>query len=272
MLGIGVIAVAAPIATAFYPGIAVVVGAIAAVWVFFARTLFFTIERRQSAKAAEIQEQFDLLLFAMPQLAPRDPSATPEEISDLTGDDQTTLASVKRESLKNWYPIHADIDGKYAIAIAQRGNAAYSERLLRFNANLWLGITVIWSAIALAIGLILGLSTGQFLLGVVLPLLPALLDVWEQWRQIASASREQRALCDRIDKSIREEGQGSFSGEDLLLWQSQLYTLRRNAPHVLNAVYRKLRQKNELAMNSAAASLAEVARLHTSKPSGGTSR
>lgn len=264
-IGISVIAIAAPILTAAYPKSAVVVGAVAAAWIFLARTVFVTVERQYSAKGAEVQEQFDLLVFSMPQLALRSPRVAPEEVSDLVGSQAETDRAVNDEHLLDWYPVDSRLDGAHTVAIAQRANAAYSERLLSANANVWLMVTVLWSCVAVVVGVVLGLGFADFLLGVALPLLPALLDVYEQWRATKRAGRERRAIADGIEKVIRREGGRSLRGKDLLVWQDQLYGLRRKAPQVPNLVYKRARRTNELAMNAAAAELADVARANQEK-------
>lgn len=72
-IGIGTIAVAAPVVTAINPKAAEIVASVSYAWVFLARTLFVAREHRHSSRAAEVQEQFDALIFGMPELALLDP-------------------------------------------------------------------------------------------------------------------------------------------------------------------------------------------------------
>lgn len=258
-IGFSIIGVAAPILTAIVPEAAVVVGAIAGVWIFLSRTWFSGVEQNLAAKAAEIQERFDQWVFGMPDLTTRMPSASMEEIVRLVGTEETTIADVNKEKLKNWYPFDERVDGIVSIAIAQRANAAYSERLLNANANVWLTVTLAWSGTAVIVGVIVGLTFTQFLLGVALPLLPALLDVWDQFRLTKRAGEARRAMPDDIERAVRGSGDQQLTPEDLLLWQDQTYGLRRTSPQVPNLVYKRARDRNEHAMNTAAVELAEVA-------------
>ena len=258
-IGFSIIGVAAPILTAVVPEAAVVVGAIAGVWIFLSRTWFSSVEQNLAAKAAEIQERFDQWVFGMPELATRVPSASLEEIVQLVGTDETAVAEANKEDLVNWYPFDERVDGVISIAIAQRANAAYSERLLNANANVWLTITLAWSGAAVTVGVIVGLTFTQFLLGVALPLLPALLDVWDQFRLTKHAGEVRRAMADDIERAVRGSGDQQLTPEDLLLWQEQTYELRRTSPQVPNLVYKRARDRNEHAMNTAAVELAEVA-------------
>jgi hypothetical protein len=182
-----------------------------------------------------------------------------EEISSLVGDDQNVLDQVGKEKLKGWYPFDGRLDGARAIAIAQRANAAYSERLLNANANVWLVTTLLWSGAAIIVSLIVGLSLSEFLLGVALPLLPALLDVWEQYRSTRRAGATRRSMAKDIEGFIRGQGPRQLAPEDLLIWQNQLYELRRESPQVPNLVYKRMRERNERAMNAAAEELVEAA-------------
>jgi SMODS-associating 4TM effector domain len=258
-IGFSVIGVAAPILTVVVPDAAVTVGAIAGVWIFLSRTWFSSVEQDLAAKAAEIQEQFDHFVFGMPTQITRTPTATMEEIARLTGDDQTVLADANKQQLMDWYPFDVRVDGAISIGIAQRANAAYSERLLNANANVWFVTTLVWSGSAVIVSLIVGLTLTQFLLGVALPLLPALLDVWEQFRSTKRAGEIRRAMADDIEKAIRGWGDRNLAPEDLLLWQDQTYQLRRGSPQVPNLVYRRARKRNEHAMGVAAGELGTVA-------------
>lgn len=258
-IGFSIIGVASPLLTVVVPDAAVVVGAVAGVWIFLSRAWFSSVEQGLAAKAAEIQEQFDQMIFNMPAQVTRVPTASMEEIAQLAGDDQAVEAVAEKERLKDWYPFDTRLDGAVSIAIAQRANAAYSERLLNANASVWLATTLMWSGVAIILSLIVQLTLPQFLLGVALPLLPALLDVWEQFRSTRRAGAVRRTMADDIEQAIRGRNDRELAPEDILLWQDQMYELRRRSPQVPNLVYRRARDRNEQAMNMAAAELAHVA-------------
>lgn len=267
-VGFSIIGVAAPIITVALPPASVFVGALAGVWIFLSRTWFRSIETEHAAKAAQVQEAFDQAVFDMPAQSTRVPSASMEEISTLAGDDRSVSERASKEKLTGWYPIDARLDGMPAVAIAQRANAAYSERLLNANANLWLLTTLLWSCSAVAISLFVRLSLPDFLLGVALPLLPALLDVWEQYRTTKRAGVTRRAMADDIERFVRGQAQRKLASEDLLIWQNQLFELRRESPQVPNLVYKRLRDRNERAMATAASELTSAALRHST--GGGT--
>jgi len=259
-IGFSVVAVGAPIITAVWPKASVGVGAFAGVWIFLSRGAFVAAERYYSGRGAVVQEMFDLKIYGMPQLALREPHVSPEEVSRLVGDDQRFARAIDKEDLRNWYPIDKDLDGAVTIAIAQRANAAYADRLLRSSAFIWLSLAALWTAIAVVVSLLLHFSLETFLLGVAFPLMPALLDVFDQWRSTRRAGAERRALAQGIEEGIKHQDGKTWTAQDLLVWQEQLYNLRRDAPQIPNLVYRRTRKKNERDMNAAASELAAIAK------------
>lgn len=268
-VGIGMIGVSGPLLTAAWPETAVVVGAVAGSWMFASRTLFMPAEKKLAARGAQVQEQFDVTVFEMPQLALREPRVSAEEVSLLVGTDEEVTRAAQEQDLRDWYPIDKTLDGLATIAIAQRANAAYSERLLNANANMWLGLLAAWGVAAVLLSLMLEFSLATFLLGVVLPLLPAMLDVLDQRRTTKAAGVERRALAEGIERFVRREQSAAYSEKDLLVWQDQLYALRKDSPLVPNLVYKRTRVANERAMQAAAAELGEAAKATFSKDAGG---
>lgn len=254
-LGFSVVGVAAPILAVFVPSAAVGLGAFAGVWIFLSRTWFAKREASPAAKAAAVQEDFDRLVFAMPSLADREPRATPEEIADVAGADAELLFAAESENLTGWYPLDPELNGTASIAIAQRANAAYSERLQKLNARCWLLVLVVWSVAAFAFSLAKHVELHTFLLGVAAPLLPAFLDVTDQWRLAKRASADRLAMARDIESAVRGTSLNALSDEDLLVWQERLYGLRRSSPLVPNLVYKRARKKNEEAMKAAAREL-----------------
>ncbi|WP_457134745.1 S-4TM family putative pore-forming effector [Mycobacteroides abscessus] len=258
-VGFCVIAVGAPVISAAIAGSAVAMGAVAGIWIFLSRTVFNELERRDTAKAASIQEDFDVLIFGMPQLACRDPHPTPEEIASLAGRNEQVAETAAREQLFGWYPFNTRVNGIGSIAIAQRANCAYSERLLNVNANCWLAAIMVWALTAVVVSVFMKMTLAAFLLGVTFPLLPALLDVVDNWRITKRAGAERRSMADSIEAALRGMRDQGLSGEDLFIWQERLYKLRCNSPQVPELIYQRTRERNEQAMKAAAHELANIA-------------
>ena len=256
-VGVGVVAVAAPVLTALWVEAAVPAATVAAIWYFLNHVVFKFFEHRGATRGATVQEQFDTTIFGMPTITVRDPRVLPEDIARLTGLRESRRRAYAIEQLKDWYPIQAGASGRVAIAIAQRGNVAYTRRLLSWNALLWLVLLVAWAVIAILISVVQAFPLGTFLLVVAIPVLPPLVDAWNEFRQVRAAGREREALANEIQDAILEDGSTPIRPEQLLAWQSQLFALRRDAPLVPDWLYKVLRKANEREMSDAAKVIAE---------------
>lgn len=251
-VGLGVVAIASPLVVAVQPEAATTTASIAAVWFALNRLVFRPVERRIATRAATVQEQFDTRVFGMPTIAVRDPQVLPEEVTRLTGKRPRRRTAYSEERLRDWYPINLQVSGPLAVAIAQRGNLAYVQELLRHTANLWVGLLASWAAIAVVIGLVASFSLESFLLAVVLPILPPLLDAADEWQRVKAAGKERRALTLEIQDAITGDATTPISPDQLLGWQSQLFALRRDAPLVPDWLYGLLRSGIEREMKGAA--------------------
>lgn len=253
--GVLVIGVSAPVLAVLEPSSAVVVGAIAGGWLFAGRTVLAWAETHQMNRAAAVQELFDQTVFAMPRSIARSALPSPEDISRTAGHGATLMVDARRADLLDWYPISPRSTGPRAVAIAQRANAAYSDRLLRATVTLWVGAAVLWGIVVIVVSLVKGIDLATFLLGIFLPVLPAALDAFEYIRGIARAARDRAdlatAILERLDPNAVVEPY------DLLVWQERLYDLRRTSPQVPDWLYKLLRDKNEAAMNAVADQYAE---------------
>ncbi|BBZ30272.1 hypothetical protein MMAD_45670 [Mycolicibacterium madagascariense] len=250
-----VIALVAPILAVVKPEMAVVSGAVSGAWIFLGRTALYRLEQRKVEQAAAVQEIFDQLVYGMPSSGDRTSLPSLEEIALLAGPDDGIRKAAEDEKLIDWYPINASQAGALTVAICQRANVSYADRLLKTTATVWVVGMAAWVVILSAAGICFKLDSSQLLLGIALPLLPAFLDVWEYWRSLRRAARDRRDLVTTIEERIDGDS-GGLDPQDMLVWQGRLFDLRRNTPQVPNAIYWLSRKKNELAMKSAADQLA----------------
>ncbi|ANJ25729.1 hypothetical protein ATC03_02065 [Agromyces aureus] len=251
-----VIGLAAPIVAVVWPQSSVVVASIAGAWLFLGRTLLMRAQKESTEQAAAVQEQFDFYVYEMPSGTPRPKLPSLEDISLAAGPEGELVAVAEQEKMLAWYVVAEDDPGEVAVAIAQRSNAAYSYRLLRSTGVIWSIIAVIWASVLIAICIITGLSLVTFLLGVVLPLLPAFLDVTEYIIGIVRSARDREALYREIETRIGSNDE-PITGESLRVWQESLFELRRDTPTVPDFIYRLQRRKNEAAMSAAASQLSK---------------
>ena len=259
-VGVGLIAIAAPVLAALWEPAAVPAATVAAAWYVLNRVLFRYLERRDAVRGATVQEQFDTIVFGMPDIAAREPRVLPEDIARITRTGARTRRAFDVEKLRGWYSIQADLPGRIAIAIAQRENASYSRRLLNLHAALWLSLLVAWTVVAVAVGICFRFSFSTFLLAVAIPVLPPLVDAWDEFLDVRAASREREALANQIEDAISADTTTPITPEQLVAWQSQLFGLRRDSPIVPDWLYWLLRELNEAEMSEAAETIAKTAR------------
>lgn len=249
--GLLAIGVAAPLVSVIWPSLAVVSGAIAGAWLFLGRTLLQRLQTRQTDRAAAAQEEFDFLVFNMPRTVSRSNAPRVDELAKLAGPDAEIDAVAKSERLVDWYPVDGANAGVVSVAIAQCANAAYSNRLLRTTVTLWVVVSVVWGAVLAVLSLTADLKLSTFLAGVLLPVLPATLDVFEYIVALHRAGQDRGSLARTIEGRLSDQGT-PIEPAELLVWQERMYELRRSTPQVPNWLYKLTRASNEAAMHSAA--------------------
>lgn len=247
--GVLLLAVAAPLIALVLPASAVVVGAAAGVWLFAGRTVLAGLEARQMTRAACVQEDFDLLVFGMPRTIERSEHPSLEDIAAMVGDDGRFREAVANENLLGWYEFLSRT-GTEAVALAQRSNAAYTDRLLRTMVGVWCSAAFLWFAALLLIAGLSGLPFATVLLGVVFPVLPSLLDVTDYIRSTWAAAHDRADLARSIERRV-----GTIDDQDLLAWQIRLFDLRRTTPQLPEWLYWITRKRNEAASKAATRSL-----------------
>ena len=252
-IGLIVLGVAAPFISILVPWLAVAVGAVTGLWLFIGRTLLASAEARTMTRAAAIQEELDLYIFDMPKTIERTSMPTLEEIELLVHSDAGLREAAKQERLIDWYDIDPSHPGAETVAIAQRANASYTDSLIRSAVRVWAVVTAVWLTALIVWSALSGLSFGLILLGVIFPVLPAVLDVAEYLRSTWRAAQDRGDLAKTIQDRIEDDR--PISGQDLIAWQVQMYDLRRTTPQVPDWLYKLRRNKNETAMHAAAARL-----------------
>tara|TARA_R100000935_G_C2838813_1_gene169786 strand:- start:1744 stop:2523 length:780 start_codon:yes stop_codon:yes gene_type:complete len=246
------IGIAAPVVSVLIPSTAVAAGAIAGLWIFLGRTTLTKLQCDQTDLAAAVQEKFDMRIFDMPVSVERSKVPSREDIMRLTGSETEVVQAAEKEKLveeTGWYPINLDETGPRSVAICQRANASYADSLLRSTATAWRVVIVVWALVLTAACIILRLSFETVLLGIMLPLLPAILDVIQYATGIRRAAVDRAELARSIERRLEGD---EIDNNDLLVWQGRLYELRRSTPEVPNLIYRIMRRRNEQAMHSAA--------------------
>lgn len=258
-VGMVLIGIGAPVASVIRPDAAVVAGAVAGLWIFLGRTLLAARQRYLTDRAASIQERFDFHVFGMPDVASRPSAPSPEDITLAAGGTRNLHDRATKQRLHDWYPIQSDDPGAVSVAISQRANAAYTERLLRTTGVVWVTCASVWAAVLIAACVWANLSFQVCLLGVLLPVMPAALDVIEFMGVVRTSARDRESLASAIYQRLTTDSPAIEPGE-LQVWQDRLYELRRSTPLVPDFIYWLGRKRNEDAMHNVATGLSAASR------------
>lgn len=247
-IGMLVIGLAAPVISVIWPALAVAAGAIAGAWLFLGRTVLLVRQSAISAHATALREQFDRYVFGMPNSVAESTMLSLEDIADITGPDEGLIAIATKEELIDWYTGIADEEpGLSAVPIAQRSNASYTDRLLRTTGIWWSTLTAAWMIFLLILSAAVNLPLSAFLLGILLPLLPAFLDVVQYLMSVRKSALERADLARSIEKRLTSN-ENPVGPDDVIIWQERLYESRKSAPDVPDFIYKLRRKKNEAAM------------------------
>ena len=256
--GMVLIGIAAPIVAVLWSSVAVAVGAIAGAWIFAGRTFLSVVQSKITAQAASVQEQFDFYVFGMPDTTARSTLPSRERIAAVAGSDITIRDTARSDRLLDWYDVDPANEGAVTVAISQRANASYAHGLLRSTAIVWAAATGVWCTLLIVVAVISDVTLETFLLGMFLPVLPAFLDVAQYvfgvWRSASDRADLARAIEARLVPGATPDPQ------ELLVWQEQLFDLRRGAPEVPDIIYKLRWKTNERAMRSVADQLGRRSR------------
>lgn len=255
-IGIIILGIAAPFVTVFWPNLAIYVTAISGVWVALAGSVLPFLQKNLTLKAAAVQERFDFHVYGMPESTQRSALPSWEDIPVITGSDDSLMDVAKDQKLLDWYPIDKKDKPVLSIALSQRANASYSDRLIRSTAIVWgVGVTI-WIILLVTVSAILNISLPLFITGIALPVLPAIIEAIKYITGVWRSSISRRDLANTIEAQVKDT-ENTIDTQSLFVWQEGLYQLRTTAPDVPDFVYNLRRKVNEIAMHSAARQLSE---------------
>jgi hypothetical protein len=216
--------------------------ATAALWIVLSRTILLRQETHAQDDGALAQEVFDTKVLDLPwnaTAAGAEPA--PEDLRNW-GERQSD------EELRDWYadvrparhPVDALICQRASVTWARQDHAAYAQ-ILRVAAGTVLAGTLV-------LGVVLGLSLGDYLLRLGLPVLPAILDVLDiaNGNEVLGRSRTRLAHeADRLYAEACTTGTAP-SIQDCRSLQDEIYTTRRimGVPSWFYRLTRHRRQRN----------------------------
>jgi len=250
LAGTVAVALAAPVVIIFAPSLEHPLGAIGGLWVLAARLVLRPAQERATRFAVAVQEMFDQqVLGLLPTTAPRPPAYEQihQQARHCAGDPDS-----------GWYSVQPHVAPAAAALIAQRSGAVWSRRLHREWAILLGALATGWTILTIVVATIRGATVGQFLIAVLLPMLPALLDATDLGQAHWHAAAERSELEATLDRRLDQAAQASLSApEDLRAVQDEINRQRVTQPPVPDWYYRLRRSSYETSMRAAADRLAQ---------------
>lgn len=246
--GAVLIALGAPFVLIFAPSAGPSLGALAGIWIFVSRLVLEPIKNRLQLRGARAQEMFDTAVLCLDwndAICRRLPE---EEIRAATGN----MKGV--EKVEHWYSATHRIGWPNSVLLCQRANAVWGRRQHSKYAWALLSAAALWVLIGVGIAAAHGSNLAEYLVVILLPSLPALLDAAEMAQNHLDAASRREILEDHLENLLRD---GIDSATDLREIQDQIFNLRRNAPLVPEWFYRIVKTNFEADMKYATERAAE---------------
>ncbi|MBT2555471.1 hypothetical protein J7I89_21230 [Arthrobacter sp. ISL-5] len=226
------------------------VGSLAGIWVVLS-LLLSPWESLLIVRAARILEQFECIVFGLPWNQALGQKVAPEHISDRLGGFEK---AIKRHKLQGWYEIRPGLPGPMAVLLAQRIACVYSQRIH----TVYYIVTAMLGAISLSaillIAVLKGMSLGDFLAGIALPIIPGVIALNEVIRGNATAARQRQVLGDALDEQAQSR---AVTETRLRTNQDAQYQIRSSAPPLPEPIYKLVYGWNERAMKYSSARFLE---------------
>lgn len=225
-------------------------GAAAGLWALVGRGLAM-VERHYRRQGQQAQECFDTHVFELPWNSALARRPSREDLIDWASTNQTKSV--------DWYPPEvARLPRPLDALLCQRASANWARRDHERYRVLVAGVGVVMLVISVIIGVLAGMSLGEYLIKLALPLLPALLEIIEiadQNAQLAVAKSNIETRIDELIATAAATGQVP-SEQSSRAAQDELFATRGVAA-VPEWWYSRTRDRREAAMVEAAEACTE---------------
>lgn len=233
-----ILAAISPIITFFLPAFRPLLVIISGIYLILV-WIFKGTEITKVKQAATIQEQFDTELFKLPwnqmlvgeKLAPESIHAADREFSD------------DRRKLKDWYVDPGDIPYPLCVLVCQRENIVWDWKLRQKYWKAVVTVTIFWLAITIIISIVSKLSAYDFMVGLLFPSSPALIQGIDISKEHYEIAKEKESKAKEIS-TILDKNTNSVTIEQCREIQNYIY-FNRKGPFVPDWYYNRLRDPIE---------------------------
>ncbi|WP_443075528.1 S-4TM family putative pore-forming effector [Streptosporangium sp. NBC_01469] len=248
----------APIAALLFKDGRTIIGSVFTIILMLVHLLGSAKEKRLNREAASVQEQFDVAIFQLPWNDLLVERPTPTIIAD----------AARRYSgpptLQDWYPDTEDVHRPLDILICQRSNLGWGVSLHKLWARAVFWCLLLIAASAISIGAIGKFTVGEFLIAVIVPLVPILREGTDTFRAHSDSAQEkintEQKVMSLWRKSLLPES--SVTDAECRGLQDCLLGIRRTNAVIPNWFNDRRRDAKEIEMRTSAEDLIAEARLH----------
>lgn len=243
VLGSVVLAGASPLVVLMVPALTEPLAALAGLWLFANRLLFRPMSERLKATGATLQDMYDRRVFGLGDRSAGSTSISAEEVMSWS-------RGSNLDEFHDWYPTQTPAPWPRSVLICQRANAVWGRRQHSSYGIVLAVLVVVWFVAGIVFSLIQDMSLRTWLIAVLLPSLPALLDFTEMARDHRAAASARTSIEAEIDRLLREPDAVSLADLDGV--QEQLRAVRVLSPLVPDWYYRRVASEFETDMQFAA--------------------
>jgi hypothetical protein len=252
-------AIVGPIASAVFPTLKVWSALYGAVTLLLDTIFLEPAAKKQQETGAKIQELFDTQLLGIPW----------NRLKVGAPPDHETVAELARKyrhkhpdlrMLRDWYPLDAGkLPAEYGRLVCQRANMRWDSALRWRYCVLYLALLFLMPVAGLAFGLAMKWELEQFTLAVVVPMLPAAVRIWREYKKQEESAKDSERTKEYLEALWERAINQTLPAQELLaesrLLQDELYDRRRRSPAVPEFLYWFTRESYQVQMEQASAAM-----------------
>ena len=200
------------------------------------------IEANRVKQAATVQEELDVQLFQLPwnktlvghEVAPELINRAAKEYKG--GDDK----------IRDWYPDPGGVSYPKDAFLCQRTNLMWGVRLQSKYAYTLIGFTTGYFLIGVLIGIVKQESLVAYLVAILVPTLPALLEAIDTYKRHTESARDKAELLAHVEDLIKDKTRLPHLVEECRRIQDSIYIMRSTRPLVPDWWYELWRNKFDM--------------------------
>ncbi|HZU70925.1 MAG TPA: S-4TM family putative pore-forming effector [Ktedonobacteraceae bacterium] len=215
---------------------------VGAVLTLVSALLLIGIEAGRVKQAATVQEQLDVHLFQLPW----NETLVGQEVAPELINSAANEYKGGSDRIRDWYPDPGGVLYPKDALLCQRTNLMWGVRLQSTYAYTLLGITVGYLLVGVLIGILKQESLMAYLVALLVPALPALLEAIDTFRRHTESAREKAELLAHVEALLKDKKRPQRLIEECRRIQDSIYLMRSTRPLIPDWWYELWRSKFDL--------------------------